>query len=340
MALAAFSSLAAWLCAYAAARLSLYLAPALVLNAVLIVLVIGLARRREATRPANGHGSAAEENTAAALALIRNYEEVDALSKERTLLMVRRSKQLRESLKQQERLNDLQRSFVVMLSHEFRTPLAIMDSSAQKLKSRAETMPPLEIVQRATSIRDAIRRLTNLMDRMLASAKYEDGNLPLTFRRCELGAIILNCVKGVTDTNSSHRIEAALGELPEILGDKEALDQLFDNLLRNAIKYSPNADRVDIRAQARGDGVIVEIEDYGHGIDEDDIPNLFQRFFRAKNAEGIEGTGIGLSVVKLIAEQHGGRVSVVSRKGAGTTFTVDLPAADALSRSMPRAVGE
>lgn len=337
LALSAISSLAIWAFTYAMGHISLLAAPLLVLNGISIVSLAKVGSRREAPDGGNKGVSTLTKDTAAALALIRNYEEMEAFAKERTLFMLRRSKQLREALKTQESLNELQRSFVTMLSHEFRTPLAIIDSSAQKLKSRAGTMTLVEIGQRADAIRTAIRRLTDLMEKILASAKYEDGNLPLTFRRCDLRSIVVNCINNVTETCPNHKINAALGDLPEILGDREALDQLFDNLLRNAVKYSPNADRVDVRVRTQDGGVTVEIEDYGQGIDEDDLPKLFQRFFRAKNAEGIEGTGIGLSVVKVIAEQHGGSVSIASRRGQGATFTVCLPAAEAVAHPIPRA---
>jgi signal transduction histidine kinase len=347
VALSALGAAAIGLGFHAAGNVPLPAVLLLILNGVSIALLakVGMrpaiaAAEAQAQAEPPAPAPAAEKDNAGTLALIQNYEEIEALSKERTLFMLKRSKQLREALKQQERLNDLQRSFVVMLSHEFRTPLAIMDSSAQKIKSRHAAMAPEEIVQRTDTIRGAIRRLTDLMEKILASAKYEDGNLPLTFQRCDLKAILASCIASVADTQSHHRIDAALGDLPEVLGDKEALNQLFDNLLRNAVKYSPNADRVDVRARADGESITVEVEDYGSGIDEDDLPKLFERFFRARNSEGIEGTGVGLSVVKLITDQHGGTVTVASRKGEGTIFTVQLPAAQAASRDLPRAVGE
>lgn len=339
LALSAISSLGVGAVLYALGHIAPFAAPIFVLNGLAIVLLARVRGPREAFDAGNKEVAALTRDAAAALALIRNYEEMEAFAKERTLFMLRRSKQLREALKTQESLNELQRSFVTMLSHEFRTPLAIIDSSAQKLKSRGGAMTPAEIGQRADAIRTAIHRLTDLMEKILASAKYEDGDLPLTFRRCDLRAILANCINNVTETCPNHKINAAFGDLPEILGDKEALDQLFDNLLRNAVKYSPNANRVDIRARAGDGGVTVEIEDYGQGVDEDEAPKLFQRFFRARNAEGIEGTGIGLSVVKAIAEQHGGSVTIASRKGQGSTFTVCLPAAEAVVQPMPRAVG-
>jgi signal transduction histidine kinase len=339
LALSVISSLAIWTFAYAMGHISLLAAPFFILNGVSIAFLAKKGSQRDTSGGGNKGASGLEENTAAALALIRNYEEIEAFAKERTLFMLRRSKQLREALKTQESLNELQRSFTTMLSHEFRTPLAIIDSSAQKLKSRAGTMTSVEVAQRADAIRAAIRRLTALMEKILASAKYEDGNLPLTFRRCDLRHIVVNCIDTVAETCPHHRINIELDHVAEILGDQEALNQLFDNLLRNAVKYSPNANQVDVRVRSANHGVTVEIEDYGQGIDGDDLPKLFQRFFRARNAEGIEGTGIGLSVVKLIAEQHGGEVTVASRKGQGTTFRVCLPAAEAVSQPMPEAVG-
>jgi signal transduction histidine kinase len=264
--------------------------------------------------------------------------DIETLARERTLFMLKQSKRLRVALKEQETLNDLQRSFVTVLSHEIRTPLAIIDGSAQKLKSRAATLQPDDIIQRANMIRDAVRRLTGLVDKILSSAKYEDGKLPLRFQRIDLKDLIKDACNRIGGMAVNHRLVVDIEDLPEVLGDSEALRQLMDNLLSNAVKYAPNADHVDIRAHCSDDRIIVEIEDYGLGVDEDEVPNIFNRFFRARTSEGIEGTGIGLSTVKSIVDQHGGEIRVVSRKGEGTIFTVELPSADSIAQSADQAV--
>lgn len=254
-----------------------------------------------------------------------NHRALEALAKEQTLLILRQAKHLKDALKQQENINDLQRSFITMASHEFRTPLAIIDSSAQKLKSRAETLSPADIVQRAETIRSAVKRMTDLMERILSAAKLESGHIALTLQNCDVQQVVNECCNRQREIDKSHRFNINFCDLPSVLADEKALGQVFANLLSNAVKYSPNATDIDVYGRQNGRYVIIEIKDHGIGIDEDDLPRLFGRFFRAKTAEGITGTGIGLSVVKHIIEQHDGDISVRSSKGEGTSFTVSLP---------------
>ena len=102
---------------------------------------------------------------------------------------------------------------------------------------------------------------------------------------------------------------------------------MLTNLLSNAIKYSPDAQDIKIRALASGDDIIIEIRDHGIGIDEEDLPKMFGKFFRAKTSVGIAGTGIGLYLTKTLVEMHGGSISLQSMRGEGSTFTVRLPIA-------------
>lgn len=254
-----------------------------------------------------------------------NHRALEALAKEQTLLILRQAKHLKDALKQQENINDLQRSFIAMASHEFRTPLAIIDSSAQKLKSRAETVAPADIIRRAETIRSAVKRLTDLTDRILSAAKLENGYIALSLQNCDVKQLVIDCCNRQREIEKSHRLNIEFGELPLILADDKALGQVFSNLLSNAVKYSQGASCIDVRGWQDGRSIIIEIQDHGVGIDEDDLPKLFSRFFRAKTAEGIAGTGIGLSVVKMIVEQHDGEVAVTSAKGIGTCFTICLP---------------
>jgi signal transduction histidine kinase len=162
--------------------------------------------------------------------------DIETLARERTLFMLKQSKRLRVALKEQETLNDLQRSFVTVLSHEIRTPLAIIDGSAQKLKSRAATLQPDDIIQRANMIRDAVRRLTGLVDKILSSAKYEDGKLPLRFQRIDLNDLIKDACNRIGGMAVNHRLVVDIEDLPEVRGDSEALRLLMDYLLANAVE--------------------------------------------------------------------------------------------------------
>lgn len=233
---------------------------------------------------------------------------------------------LRTALQREKQLNKLQRQFISMASHEFRTPMAIIDLTAQRLRRNAERLTPEKIIDRLDKIRDAVKQMTQLMESTLSAARLEDCNIKLDPRPCNVKNIIMDVCDQQREISPKVKINFQFKDLPNhIVADRVALERIFTNLLFNAIKYSPGTPRIEIRARGMGDTLTVTVRDFGLGIDEDDLPNMFQRFFRAKTSTGIAGTGIGLHLVANLVELHGGSVSVDSRKGEGSTFTVHLP---------------
>ena len=235
-------------------------------------------------------------------------------------------RQIDAKIAEQKALNEIQRGFFSMASHEFRTPLAIIDSSAQKLKMRAGDIKPNDIVVRAEMIRTSVKRITALMNSVLALAKHDSGHFRLSPTNCDIREVLLDCIRRQTEAGATHKFHVDAAALPDsICADASALDQVFTNLLSNAVKYSPATNPIEIRGWRVENEAVLEFTDHGIGMDEEDVSQLFSRFFRAKTALGIAGTGIGLYVVKILAEQHGGSVAVRSAMGQGTTFTVRLP---------------
>lgn len=236
--------------------------------------------------------------------------------------------QLQIALQEQISANEMQRNFISMASHEFRTPLAIIDSSAQKLGGRAGNMKPDDIVARTRTIRGAVKRMTDLMESILSLAKVNSGRLDLKRSNFALGTMVQAVVSRALDLDSRRKFQLDIQELPcEIEADRLLLEQVVTNLLSNAIKYSPPSEPIIVSSRVEGDVAIIEVSDRGVGMDDADLGKLFSRYFRAKTAEGIPGTGIGLYFVKLIVEEHGGTIKVRSTLGVGTTFTVRLPTA-------------
>lgn len=234
--------------------------------------------------------------------------------------------ELRAALAKEKEVNEQQRQFVAMASHEFRTPLAIIDSAAQRLQRSSANLTPEKLEDRIDKIRSAVRRMTRLMESTLSAARLDEGKINIEISPCNIERIITDTCRRTQEIALDHNISQDFGDLPETIhADADALEQVLTNLLSNAVKYSPNASEITVSARCEADHVIIGIKDHGLGIDEDDLPNLFSRFFRAKTSLGIAGTGIGLNLVKTLVEMHGGTVSAVSEKGVGSTFVVRMP---------------
>ncbi len=264
------------------------------------------------------------------LGVIALYNDVTAFRQQEDELTEQAAK-LEMALSSERELSELQRSFVSMASHEFRTPLAIIDGVAHRLSRNAGRgrLQPEDVLTRVTQIRSSVKRMVNLMESTLSAARMDSGKVRIKPGDCDLRAVIEEVCERQRGISPSHNITTRLDELPGTLrGDGAALEQVFTNLLSNAVKYAPDAPDIKIRAWWRGeDTIMVSVRDYGLGIDEEDLPKMFGRFFRAKTSTGIAGTGIGLNLVKMFVEEHGGRVTVESRIGKGSTFTVSLPVA-------------
>jgi len=245
---------------------------------------------------------------------------------------------LEHSLEKEKELNAQQRRFVSLVSHEFRTPLAIIDGHAQRLVRRGDTAT---IDQRTTAlekVRDAVARLTGLMESVLSSASLEAGSIAFKPAPMDLKALLRKACEGQQEISSKHKINMDIEALPErYLGDSKLLHQIAANLLSNAVKYSPQADRVDVTSRSTNDGFEFAVRDFGVGIPKDEVPKLCQRFFRASTSTGIQGTGIGLNLVRALIEMHGGVMEITSAEGEGSTFTVKLPNEIPTENSVPTA---
>ncbi len=223
-------------------------------------------------------------------------------------------------------LNKMQRQFVSMVSHEFRTPLAIIDITAQRLGRKLDKQTPEEALKWVDNIRDAVERMTRLMESTLTVASMEVGKVVVEIGICDLGTLIQELCKRQQEIVQTHIITCDLVNLPDtIQADSSALEQVLSNLLSNAVKYAPGAPEIDVVARGEGKQVVISVRDRGLGIDEEDLPRMFGRFFRAKTSAGIVGTGIGLNLVKTLVEMHGGSIAIESKKGEGTTLTIRLP---------------
>ncbi len=242
---------------------------------------------------------------------------------------------LQEKLAEEQRLTLLQRNFVSMASHEFRTPLAIIDGHTQRLISMRDRLTLGELTERARKIRSMVRRLTQLIDNLIESARLIDGPMELHYHptQIDLTALVREACQLQRELTPKAHIQDPAEARPLIVyGDASLLSQLFSNLLSNAVKYSPNGGLIRVTASQEGVQIAVVIEDRGIGIPESDRQRIFERYYRGSNTSGIAGSGVGLSLVSAIVDLHKGTISLDSREGDGSRFAVRLPAAAASAR--------
>lgn len=258
--------------------------------------------------------------------VVAHRDHLAELVEEKTTDLRNQTAQLAEALDAERKLNELQQEFVSMASHEFRTPLAIIDGAAQRIVRRKDRMTPDELEERVGKIRSAVKRMTGLVERTLDASRFNAGKVELEIGDLDLKGLVAAVCARQQEISTGHRINIDLNRLPEgISGDRKLLDQVFTNLLSNAVKYSRDDPTVAVEGFTEGADAVIRVRDNGVGIPADELPRLFERYFRASTSIGIPGTGIGLNLVKQLVELHGGSIVLESEEGIGSTFTVRLP---------------
>lgn len=229
-------------------------------------------------------------------------------------------------------LSRLQTDFVNKVSHDLRTPLTSIRMFVEtlqmgRLADEAQRREALDIIAAETA------RLSSLISRLLDWARMESGKRTFDLRRQPLGPIVDDALRAVEpqrlQTGAEVRREVP-GDLPPVLADRDALGDAFVDLLQNAFKYTGAEKRIAITARKAGNAVEVVVSDNGPGIPGADQKRIFDKFYRGKDPleRSIEGSGLGLSMVKHVVEAHGGKVSVRSEVGKGAAFSVFLRLAE------------
>ncbi|MBI1216862.1 MAG: hypothetical protein GC185_13750 [Alphaproteobacteria bacterium] len=250
---------------------------------------------------------------------ITNYKRQQAL-------LADQSAKLAMSLAKEKDVVEQQKTFISMVSHEFRTPLTIIDGNAQIIQKRGDTIGKEALEKRAGVIRSAVERLVRLIETILSAHMMESGKLSVSPEPCDLAALIREVCAEMQEISPEHEIVTELRGLPEsMMLDAKIMRQMLSNLLSNAVKYSPGGRKVEVRGFCEGDRVLVEVKDNGVGIPEKDLEHIFERYYRASTSSGIPGSGLGLSLVRQFVDLHGGTVGLRSKVGVGTVITVSLP---------------
>ena len=242
-----------------------------------------------------------------------------------------------------ERLASQQMDFVATVSHELRTPLAVIRSAAQNL-SAGVVHDAAQARRYGDLIEDEGRRLTEMVEQVLEFAGMSGNRQPPMARPVDVAALVHEVTASCTTLAEAGPFKLDVdvpADLPAVVADEGALRRALHNLVTNAFKYAAEGRWVGVSARKvatrSGDEVQVAVSDRGRGISSDDLPHLFEPFYRGRYAieRQIHGNGLGLSLVKRIAEAHGGRVSVTSTPESGSTFTLHLPAAPVEAATTP-----
>ena len=234
-----------------------------------------------------------------------------------------------EMLDRLEELFEKQRRFTGDISHELRSPLTTILGNLSLLR-RAKKLPPEEQQEMLDEMYSEAERMHRLISDLLLLSQADSG-LSINRAPVELDTLLLEAYR-MARRRVGDRLQIQLlhEDRAVVLGDADRLRQVLDNLINNAIRYTPAGGRIDLSLECRGEEAVITVADTGQGIASDDLPHIFDRFYRADKArtraEG--GTGLGLSIVKWIVDAHHGRIEVESAQGEGSAFHIILPVAE------------
>lgn len=229
-----------------------------------------------------------------------------------------------DTLARLEQLFSSQQRFLADVSHELRTPLTVIKGNVDLMRRMKQADE-----ESLGNIEDEADRLTRLVGDLLLEAQAESGKLPLHFAQVELDTLLLEVFKEMR-VLARERVQLKLPEIDQIVidGDRDRLKQVLINLISNAIKYTPQGGEVFLSLGKVGGNARLIVRDTGQGIPAEDLPHIFERFYRAEKSRSrskVGGFGLGLSIAYWIVNHHGGQIEVDSAEGKGTTFCIYLP---------------
>ena len=265
---------------------------------------------------------------------LKNYSsELENQVKKRTLILeeaiveLEKTKaELNKSLEKERELNELKSRFVSMASHEFRTPLATIQSSVSLVAKYGEKGDSEKQNRHISKIKSSINDLTDILNDFLSVSKLEEGKVESVAEKFNLEEFITSVVKEMEPLAKEgqtllYRHKGDTG----VLLDKKLLKNILFNLVSNAIKFSPEGKQIELTSANNESAITISVKDQGIGISKEDQKHLFERFFRGHNATNIQGTGLGLNIVMKYAELMNGSINFTSEENNGTTFTLIFP---------------
>ena len=222
-------------------------------------------------------------------------------------------------------LNDYKDDFMAMASHELKTPLTVIKANLQILEHKIGQDSNLIFVHHTLK---QVNKLSDLITNLLDITKIQAGTLELNFKEFDISVLLRDIIENIQQTSSCHKIIFKDDKHPMMTyGDEERIGQVIVNILTNAIKYSPGSTDIFVEAYIKDNNIIVSIQDKGIGIEQNDLPNIFTRFYRASGiASTFAGSGIGLYISSEIIKKHKGEIWADSEPGKGSIFYFSLPA--------------
>jgi signal transduction histidine kinase len=224
---------------------------------------------------------------------------------------------------ERKRLDQAQQDFVAMAGHDLASPLTVLRARAQLLQRRQRYDE-----ESIAAILEQTARMDRLIGDLRELAQVEGGGLSMQREAVDLVALAQEAVERARTTPTGHAVRLAAPAMPVVAGDRDRLGQVLDNLLGNAVKYSPPGGEVLVTVEVVGGEAWLRVTDQGPGIPAEALPRLFERFYRGQHAAEEAGLGLGLYISRMLVEAHGGRIWVGSEPGAGSTFIIALPLAE------------
>jgi signal transduction histidine kinase len=223
-------------------------------------------------------------------------------------------------------------AFVAAVSHDLRTPLATIVSRTDLVQGRLgrqQDLPAAWLADQMDAMGEAAQAMLAAVEGITDAARLQMGcELLLRVEAVDLSALVRTMVRTFNESrvwSGAAPLEASIAEGVLVEGDRARLRRVVENIVGNAVKYSPEGTPVQVEVRATEEGAVIAVRDRGVGIAEDELPHLFRPFYRASTARDVPGAGIGLASAKMIVEQHGGQIRVASALGVGTTVVVVLP---------------
>ncbi|MCX5976931.1 MAG: HAMP domain-containing sensor histidine kinase [Coprothermobacterota bacterium] len=246
---------------------------------------------------------------------------------QRLLLVAARDITERKHL--EERIRQVRTDLLFAVSHDLKSPLQSLHQTQEMLNELTPGEGLARFQEYSEIWRRNLQRLERMINNLVDSQRAEEGRFPLLLAPCDAAQLVQRAVEDSQGyaLASAVSFDLKLQPVPEGAADEEALGRVMENLLTNAVKFSPKGGKVEIRLGMEGDALLLEVEDHGLGIPANEQAQLFQPFQRGRSAEQrkIHGTGLGLYVCRRIVEEHGGAISLASEEGKGTIVTVRLP---------------